>query len=234
MVASALLGAPYVPFDRRELDELPHVLSEPRFATYLKAMAGDRERALELYEWNLRISAAFLVPLQVCEVATRNAVAEALNRVHGENWPWSNGFLRSLPRPKRERDYDPEADLRIVAARQPTTGKVVADLKFAFWERLFTVGQDHRLWDPHFRSVFPGAPADLSIAGARSQAFHDIQIIRKLRNRIAHHEPVFSRTLTADYRLILGLISWRSPTAADWVERIQDVTPLICRIPERP
>ena len=221
-----------MPFDRRELAELPRVVSEPRFATYLKATANDRERALGLYEWNLRISAAFMVPLQVCEVSTRNGVAEAIGLLHGENWPWSNGFLRSLPRPRRTRDYDPKSDLEAVAAHQPTTGKVVADLKLAFWEKLFTVGQDHRLWEPYFRVAFPGAPPELDIPTARAKAFADLQAIRKLRNRIAHHEPIFSRTLTTDYRRIVEIIGWRSRVAAEWVGRVQDVTRLIPEIPD--
>ena len=221
-----------MPFDHRDLDELPAVLSAPRFATYLRAAGNDRAKALELYEWNLRISSAFLVPLQICEVATRNGVAEALAKVHGENWPWSNGFRRSLPRPKRSAHYDPARDLEATAAHRPTTGKVVADLKFAFWERLFTVGQDARLWEPHFRESFPAAPPDRTITELRILAYADVQSIRKFRNRIAHHEPIFSRALIADYRRIIDIIRWRSPTVAAWVERIQTVTDLIPRIPE--
>lgn len=232
MVVTFSDGTSDVPFDRRELDDLPRVFSEPRFATYLRVTANDRERALALYEWNLRISAAFVVPLQVCEVATRNGVAEAIVKVHGENWPWSNGFRRSLPRPKRERDYDPGRDLASVALHQPTAGKVVAELRFAFWERLFTVGQDQRLWEPHFREVFPGAPDGLTIPEARAKAFDDLQAIRKFRNRIAHHEPIFTRTLHTDHRRIMEMIGWRSPAAVDWVDRIQDVTRLIPEIPD--
>jgi hypothetical protein len=112
-----------VPFTPDELRDLPHVISAPRFATYLQATGNDRERALALYEWNLTLSSAFIVPLQVCEVAVRNGVVEAIEKVHGATWPWSNGFLRSLPRPKRPLDYNPEKDLRAMAARQPTTGR---------------------------------------------------------------------------------------------------------------
>lgn len=150
-----------MPFTPDELRDLPHVISAPRFATYLQATGNDRKRALALYEWNLTLSAAFIVPLQIYEVAVRNGVVEALEKVHGANWPWSDGFLRSLPRPKGSTHYNPEVDLRGIAARQPTTGKVVAELSFAFWETIFTAGQDGRIWVPHFRASFPGAPATL-------------------------------------------------------------------------
>ena len=216
-----------LPFTPDELRDLPYVISAPRFATYLQAVGNDRDRALALYEWNLTLSAAFIVPLQVCEVAVRNGVAEAIEQVHGATWPWSNGFLRSLPRPKRVTDYNPELDLRGVAARQPTTGKVVAELKLAFWENLFTVGQDSRIWNAHFRTFFPGAPATMTIAQARTIARNDLRAIRLLRNRIAHHEPIFARNIADEYQRVFEMIGWRSRVAAAWMDRKQGVTALI-------
>jgi hypothetical protein len=62
-------------FTPAELNELPGVISAPRFATYLQARGNDRAHALALYEWNLTISAAFIVPLQVCEVASCHAAS---------------------------------------------------------------------------------------------------------------------------------------------------------------
>lgn len=214
-------------FTPAELYELPSVISAPRFATYLQATGNDRARALGLYEWNLDLSAAFIMPLQICEVGVRNGVAEAIEKVHGATWPWSNGFLRSLPRPRRQRDYNPERDLRDVAARQPTTGKVVAELKFAFWEKIFTAGQDNRIWNAHFIASFPGAPPSLNIAEARAKAHSNLQIIRTLRNRIAHHEPIFARDTAAEYAMIRALIEWRSPVAAAWVNRKQTILALL-------
>jgi len=214
-------------FTPDELRELPFVISAPRFATYLQATGNDRDKALALYEWNLTISSAFIVPLHMCEIAVRNGVAEALETVHGATWPWSNGFLRSLPRPRRAIDYNPEQDLRAVAARQPTTGKVVAELKFAFWEQLFTAGQDSRIWNAHFRARFPGAPQTLSISQARSIANGDLRAIRLLRHRIAHHEPIFPRNRADEYRRILEMIGWRSQVAAAWIDGRQQVAKLI-------
>ena len=218
-------------FTPAELHDLPNVISAPRFATYLQATHNDRARALALYEWNLDPSAAFIVPLQICEVAVRNAVAEAIEQVHGATWPWSNGFLRSLPRSKRPFDYDPAADLRSVATRQPTTGKVIAELKFAFWEKIFTAGQDGRIWNANFASTFPGAPADLAVAVMRAKAYNDLRTIRTLRNRIAHHEPIFARNPAADYAMVRELIEWRSPIAAAWVDQKQAVLGLIPKKP---
>lgn len=220
-----------LPFSPTELQDLPGVISAPRFATYLQAMGNDREMALELYAWNLDISSALIVPLQVCEVAVRNGIAEAIEAVHGANWPWNNGFIRSLPRPKSKFRYNPADDLQVCAHRLPTTGKIIAELKFAFWENIFTAGQDSRLWNAHFRTFFPGAPLAQAIPLCRAQAYADLQAIRHLRNRIAHHEPVFTRNLADDYQRIHDMIAWRSPTAAAWMDGKQTVMALIAQKP---
>lgn len=216
-----------MPFSAAELNDLPIVISAPRFATYLQATGNKKADALTLYEWNLELSAAFIVPLQVCEVAARNGVVEVLELVHGANWPWSNGFIRSLPVPKKQWHYNPQADLRALAARLPTSGKIVAELKFAFWEKTFTAGQDARLWGPHLHTAFPGVPVGAPIATARANAFAALEAIRHLRNRIAHHEPIFSRNIAAEYQRIHDVIHWRNPTAAAWMDRVQRVTALI-------
>jgi len=122
-----------MPFTPQEITDLPDVISAPRFATYLQAKQGHVDQALELYAWNMEVSAAFMVPLHLCEVAIRNAAGDAIEAVHGANWPWVNGFIRSLPVPRRQTDYDPQRNLRTVAGRQPTVGKVVSELNFAFW-----------------------------------------------------------------------------------------------------
>lgn len=214
-------------FSPDEQRDLAYVISAPRLATYLQASGNNREKALTLYEWNLSLSAAFIIPLQVCEVAVRNGVAEAIEKVHGQTWPWSNGFIRSLPRPKLPRDYNPARNLQNVAANQPTVGKIVAELKFAFWEQIFTAGQDSRIWNAHFRTSFPGAPTTLTIGEARAIAYRNLRAIRLLRNRIAHHEPIFSRNIIDEYSRIHEMLSWRNQVAAAWMDRKQEVTNLI-------
>lgn len=214
-------------FSADELDDLPHVISAPRFATYLQAKGNHKADALALYQWNLELSAAFMVPLQLCEVGVRNGVVEAVEKVHGATWPWSNGFIRSLPVPKKNWHYNPQRDLQSVASRMPTAGKVVAELKFAFWEKTFTVGQDARLWVPHMNAAFPGIPAGTPVPVARANAYAALIAVRELRNRIAHHEPIFTRNIADEYQRLHDVVRWRNPTAAAWMDGIQKVTALI-------
>ncbi|WP_375454741.1 hypothetical protein [uncultured Methylobacterium sp.] len=109
----------------------------------------------------------------------------------------------------------------------PTAGKVVAELKFAFWEKIFSAGQDARLWIPHMRTAFPAVDPVKPIPVLRAEAYDALWHVRKLRNRIAHHEPIFTRDIAVEYARIHDIISWRSPVAAAWMDRTQGVTALI-------
>ena len=60
-----------------------------------------------------------------------------------------------LTRPAAPVFTTPRADLSKVASRQPSTGTVVPELKFLFWQKMFTHRYDVRLWDVHLKRVFP-------------------------------------------------------------------------------
>ncbi|UUA75274.1 hypothetical protein [Cellvibrio sp. QJXJ] len=215
-------------FSINELATIPNTLSQPRFATYLRSCANDPQKALALYQWNLQLSAALIIPLHVLEIGIRNAVVERLDTVYQSNWHLNQGFIRSLP---DHGLYKPRSDLLNVAKVQPTAGKVVAELKFIFWEKMFNKRHHGIFWKNHIHRVFPHAPNTLNEHQLRERIHDDIFEIRKLRNRIAHHEPIFPRQLGTDYTRIFELISWRDANAAQWVKRIQNVTLLLTQRP---
>jgi hypothetical protein len=217
-----------LPFTHDEIHSLPSILSAPRFATYLAEKGGNKEAALELYLWNLEISAAFFVPLQICEVSVRNSIVSAIEMTYGPNWPWERGFEISLRNPPT--GYSPRRNLTGLS-KLPTSGKIVAELKFVFWEKMFTRGHDAAIWNPHFRSVFPNTDSQKSVQKLRAEGYDSLAAIRDLRNRIAHHEPIFRRPIQQEYDRIRTVISWSSPLAAVWVDRIQTVLSLNAQRP---
>ena len=190
-----------------------------------------RTQALELYAWNALVSSALLMPLHVCEVVVRNAVSEALETKYGANWPWSSSFERSLTDPPV--GYNPRRDLRSARKRVSTTGKVIPELKFVFWQKLFTARHDKRLWDGYLPAVLPniGAGAALTVAQARERVYNDLEQIRKLRNRIAHHEPIIARNLQGDFQRIEELIQFRCHDTAGWMRNNQQAVTLIAARP---
>nr|WP_281919646.1 hypothetical protein [Nocardia sputorum] len=205
------------------------VLSEPRSRTYITAVGGDKAKAMALYGWNARIAAAFMLPSHFAEVATRNAASEALTAIYGPQWPWNTTFAQSLPSPAAP-TYNPKRDLLAVRSQHRTTGKVVAELKFAFWQSMFTARHDVRVWDPHILTLFPNA-LGLTPRQLRSRIYTDLEVIRKLRNRIAHHEPIFARNLNDDLMRILELIELRSTPTIDWVLAMEDASAILIERP---
>lgn len=171
------------------------------------------------------MSSALMVPAHFAEVSTRNAVADVLELVYGPSWPWDATLEQSLPSPGR--GYNPRRDLVATRNAQPTTGKVIAELKFVFWQRMFTARHDQRLWIPHINQAFKGAPSGTSAGALRGRLYDDLEVIRKVRNRIAHHEPIFTRDLSDDLSKMLELIHMRSGDTASWVRALEDVTATI-------
>lgn len=185
--------------------------------------------ALALYAWNAQVSAAMMAPLHLCEVVVRNAVSDALTTVYGPDWPWSPVFTRSLPQPAQ--GYSARSDLMKVRVAQPTAGKVIPELKFVFWQTMFTSRLDVRIWQPQLRGVMPHLDATKTVAQLRGLIYSELDQLRKLRNRIAHHEPIFRRNLADDFQKIKELISLRCPITSSWMVNNQQVTPLILEKP---
>ncbi|REE90741.1 hypothetical protein [Cupriavidus plantarum] len=145
---------------RDTIQAVKRAISAARMETYeaaCKIIGEESLAALELYAWNAKVSGALMTPLQVCEVTVRNAVADALDALYGPLWPWSATFERSLP-----------AGPMVSTLRQARDGcssacKVIPELSFHFWQRMFTSRYDVRIWQPHLLRVFPNLDATLPV-----------------------------------------------------------------------
>lgn len=195
-------------------------LSVPRVSTYEAAthtVAANDPSAIALYAWNAAVSSALLAPLHICEVVVRNSVSEAIERLYGPRWPWSAGFARSLSTPAQPWLYDPRKDLTNTARRFASTGKVIPELKFVFWQQMFDSRHEARIWNRHLLSIFPNVDATKSITLLRQDLHDDLEQVRILRNRIAHHEPIFARNLHDDFQTIVRLVRSRCEITASWL-----------------
>ncbi|MBD8555154.1 hypothetical protein IFT84_11550 [Rhizobium sp. CFBP 8762] len=73
---------------------------------------------------------------------------------------------------------------------QVTDGKIVAELTFYIWKRLFGPDYEHSLWKPTLKKVFPNKRVK------RSDVADNLEIVYQSRNRLAHHEPVLHSRFT--------------------------------------
>lgn len=224
-------------------------LSAPRFGVYLTAAGRDRAKAVALYEWNASISAAFLHDLAHLEVGLRNAYDTALRSSIPAGQPhWVFDDTRYFPvtwrRAKNGTRYDankinreqiaraiaeasapgPAAAPRAGAPTPPPPGKVVAELMFGFWRFLPTTAQHHPLWIPHLHKAFaPGT--------SRPAVDRPIGRLHKLRNRVAHHEPLLAQDLTGRYRDTLDLAGLISPDLRNYIAAASSCPALIAGRP---
>jgi hypothetical protein len=202
-------------FSQNQIDAVTATISPARMGTYLHATGfGADATALDIYVWNALVSGAFFSALHICEVVVRNAIAQALELKYGNHWPWEAGFERSLPKWSKD-------ELHSARHGMPagSTGKVIAELKFAFWCRLFTAGQDQHIWNAYLHTVFPFLPFPLTVAAGRKMLYDDMETLRVFRNRIAHHEPVIAYPLAEHHTRIHRLIRFRCGETADWLSQ---------------
>jgi hypothetical protein len=198
-------------------------LSHPRMTTYLSATYQNQTKALELYIWNSQVSAALLVPMHIFEILIRNAVAEIFELQFGHQWPWQRSLERTLPQKYRD---------ELIKAREKRginnrTSKVIPELTFNFWQQMFVSRYNQQFWKPHLHSLFPNAPANMPCDQLRGSIFNDLDTIRKLRNRIAHHEPIINQNIYSVMNKIERLTYYRCEVTSSWANQHYQVRNLL-------
>ena len=181
-------------------------ISPDRFNTYLKHASGAHELAMQLYTWNIALGSAFYGPLQALEVTLRNAIHNQMASRHGDLW-FNNPAL--LKQKQRNSVTRAARELR-EQKKQSTAGRMVAQLSFGFWPALFAKRYDALLWRTDLHQIFSPQPN-------RQELYNQLNRLRTLRNRIAHHEPILQRDLRTDYEKLLWILEMLSPEAALWV-----------------
>jgi hypothetical protein len=208
-----LASASVFPATAAEIRALREAISPARLTTYVRRAHGNTRRALELYAWNVNAAAALYPILQVNEIALRNAVNQALVRQFGAQWPYSPGFLRTMPKAERDSFETGRAKLeRTLKLTRVSTGDVVAGQTYWFWVSLLTARYERRIWSREFAASFPYAPPRVDRATVHDRADE----IRRLRNRIAHHEPLLDHNLVGAYQRAASIVRWISPENARW------------------
>lgn len=174
---------------------LRQLLSRARMAPYLSTTGGDWDRAVALYDWNTTIAAAFFESIHYLEVGLRNAMDDAASTYLGVSWlAASSSVLTSRSRKAVAIALDHAG-----GATAPH-GKLVAELPFGFWWSLLADEYNRRLWQPALQHAFDGP--------VRRRTLHaGLDDLRRLRNRIAHHEPIHNRDLEADFARVLDISS---------------------------
>jgi hypothetical protein len=197
-------GFEYTPTN---LTELERTLSRDRLAPYLAYVGGNQERAVRLYEQNTALAEALYGILQGLEIALRNAIHEQMTLGLGVEAWWTVVTLG----PEQQSMIRKAEDALRREGKPPDAGRVIAELSFGFWTGI-TGPKYADLWRNYLVKAFARRPVQ------RIDVHTRLNSIRKLRNRVAHHEPIlFSGRLVKYTNQIFDTISWMSPITARWV-----------------
>lgn len=197
------------PVDPASLSALPVVIGAARFAPYLAARSGDAAEALRLYSWNVEASAAFLGAYAALEVGMRNAMHDTLTNVFSSADWWHAVTLAAKDRGQIS-DTEAYLDDR-KGAGSWGAGHMVAELKTSFWEGLLTNRYHRLLWEAGLKNAFP------NYTGLRDDLRKQMQRLRLLRNRAAHHEPIFERDLLVDHKFMCQLAGYAEADLQTWI-----------------
>ena len=189
---------------------------------------------VRLYFWDAHVSASLWPSIALVEVLVRNSMNDALCEyfqvTSEEGWHplVRNGvsFIDNADEGARlksryvlltERDYG-AFSRKLSEIRRKNRGRsvsgdfFVAKSTLGTWVNLLNDGDsgpgrghlhyEQTLWEPCLSSAFP------HYNGRRSKLRSELNRLAKLRNRIAHHEHLLGRNLTAEFENIVRLASF--------------------------
>lgn len=199
---------------------IQRALSATRISKYYRHEAGDGDvEAVARYLWNLALQASLVPALHAAELTIRNAVydtsvkvANLRGRRFNEIACWLDTRPTLLYRNEAEMVNDAKAQLRS-NPKSMTPGHLVAKLSFGFWVNLFNTsyeqgrGDGPALW-PAGLKEFHGIPAP-----ERNRADMRLRFdtVRRFRNRVVHHEPIWDQAPEADYAYMLQTLRYLNP-----------------------
>jgi hypothetical protein len=209
-------------------------ISPPRLGPYLAATGGNVKAALRLYQWNVDLSGAVYESLHRFEVILRNALDEQLcawnatqrerrtNRQHSTDWLMDPSHLlqRLAGRDIGKATTRAQSALR-AQGTTPGHPDVLAQINFGTWRFLLPDNDPGRqlLWRAALNTAFP------YIQGTERDLVDDVDNIYKLRNRVAHLEPLLNSGMVANrFRRMRTVLLSIDPHIEQWFISRQRVT----------
>ena len=220
--------------------DFEYIMSAPRMNRYLGACNNDSRKAMTLYRKNLKLSQELFTVISCFEVALRNGIDRHYTNVHGTNW------LRDFA--KVGGVFDNRSTYKSKTAINATISKLgvlythprlVSELGFGFWRFLFARHQ-YRLAGRTLQHIFPNLPPTTRLVQYNAATIFDqLERVNKIRNRIAHHDPICFRHgmnqintnfPLSYYNTIIELFNWLDINATELLYGLDKVNKLIDEI----
>jgi hypothetical protein len=183
-------------------------LAVERLDAYRQDQA-DPPVALARYLWNMALCESLYSPLQMVEIALRNALQRSLeNHFRSPHW-YDVPACWQLLATTQQSQID-EAKQSLARQNKPLApGRIVAELTFGFWTAFFNKRSAQnrdiiQLTARVFRSA-PKSQRDIRSLNRR------LTLLRELRNRVFHHERIIHWVdLDTRHAAMLETIGWIS------------------------
>lgn len=204
------------------LRALERVISPRRLQIY--RLPGDTDLdVLARYVWNVHLCESLYPCLQNLEISLCNSVYLAI-AADQKNPGWLHSSSPLLAQRERQTVFYAEEELR-KQRRLIEPDRVVAELSFGFWTSLLDVRYERIFWQRLLKPAFPHLPSRIRTRHNLSRRFNDV---RRLRNRVFHHEAIWNRPdLCRRQSEILEAIEWICPELSA-VTKITDRFPEVC------
>lgn len=191
----------------QQLPGILEALSHPRLSSYRRFFKASTDaEAIGLYQWNEELSGALFRAVSLVEIVLRNQFHRALSTSYGvsgsttsRDWyqhltlnATSSKKIREVLSYKSRGTWLPKVPV-------PSPDDVVSKLTFGFWPHLLDVARDSAggsvPWGALLLQILPGhRQRQASYWNKQSHQdalFARLDLCNELRNRIAHHEPVW-------------------------------------------
>lgn len=174
-----------------------HIISKPRLDSYRAYWKVGPQEAVGLYMWNVEVCAEMGKLLQQLEVALRNNIHRELSFHVSGNTSSSTAWWEVL---WGQLSADAKKSIDLVRNKAhptvPSADEVVSRLTFGFWPNMLTwiakqrTGVMPAILPGHLMSQ-PDADPGWSVKNARRSGLQAFFELKDMRNRIAHHEPLW-------------------------------------------
>lgn len=177
-------------------NEFISLLSEARMSKYKNVSGGNKVRTIQLYHHNLKLSQRMFGVIGMFEVILRNAIYNHYKAKYSDTeWIVEQASVNKLLEHEASEIYRVKNDFMRKGVYSPD--KMVASFSFGFWTYFFT-RRNYKVGGKTLLQIFPNRRKGLR----QIDVYNDLTLIRELRNRIAHHEPICfdsNRSLSTEY-----------------------------------
>ncbi len=170
------------------------IMSPLRMSRYKQACGNNTKKAQTLYRYNLKLSQEMFTIISCFEVALRNKIDQHFIITIGNDWlrigASNGGFFDNRHCYLTATNINDGIDH---LGAHYSHNKLVAELGFGFWRYMFAPNQ-YRATGRTLLQILPNKPRSTrTIHYNNTFVFNELASLNKIRNRIAHHEPICFR-----------------------------------------